>query len=779
MDFFLKIFKALNSAQHPWQVTLSITLGMVAGLTPLSGTQTFFILFIVFLLNIHLGLFFAASALFAGIAYLLDPLMESFGFMLLHLEQMQELYTTWYNIGLIRLSHFNNTLMMGATVISLVLALPLFLILNIIISLYRDKIANFFNKSKWLSRLGIFKVENKKEPIFRWWGAGLYLLIVGGVAGLLILVIDPVMKWGIEKAASKTLKKDVKIAAVTTHLFEGRVIINRLEVPSDKEGVDSFSIEKIALSLNTEALLYSKAHIELMEVKEIGFDTKAHLKKVYGKAAYKTKVEQEKKLEAAAEAKEDESTLKMPSITLPTPKELLAKSDLKSQKVYEEAKSEIKALKEKWQKIQKEQLSQDVLERYKQEYKQMKADAKSKDAKKLLALAKKITNYKKRLKAEKDAFIALKDEYLADQKKIQQLLKEIQKAPQDDFKKLKSTYTLDGSGGINLFGLLFSEKVAHYLREGRKYYAMVAPYLESGDEDKAEEVAPPRGKGRWIKFREYTPSPDLWIAKTELSGSRNGHHFEGQINNIADSQKALGKPLTFRLKGNSEKVQGLVLDGEDNRLGEEVIDTLDFSAERVAMKRLSLKKIEIENTHLAVSGSMKLIDTKKLDSKALLHFKDADISLEDLNGKGAAMMRDMLQQIHTFEVDVSAEGNWVAPAIAVSSDIDTKLSRAFKKVMAKEIVKYRKELKVLLNKEWKKQSEKLKEMTHGMVDVGESLDEDILSVEGLQKKAKELLDANNAEQLAKQKAKEEARKYLHDKEAREKAKNKLKKLFHR
>ena len=54
MQFLMKLFKALNSAQTPWQVTLAITLGMVAGLTPMSGIQTFVILFLAFLLNIHL-----------------------------------------------------------------------------------------------------------------------------------------------------------------------------------------------------------------------------------------------------------------------------------------------------------------------------------------------------------------------------------------------------------------------------------------------------------------------------------------------------------------------------------------------------------------------------------------------------------------------------------------------------------------------------------------------------------------------------------------------------
>ncbi|MCJ7766198.1 MAG: TIGR03546 family protein, partial [Thiovulaceae bacterium] len=266
MKFFKKLFKSLNSAQHPWQVTLAITLGMVAGLTPMSGTQTFIILFVVFLLNIHIGLFFAASALFAGIAYLFDPWMEQFGYMLLTSESMKALYTEWYNNGLLRLSHFNNTLVMGATAISLLLALPLFFGLNFIIALYRERIALFFNSSRWLSKLGIFKVKTNREPVFRWWGAGLYIVVFGAIAGLLFLVIDPLLKWGIEKSASAVLQREVRVGSVTTHLFKGSVGINTIEVASDKEKIDALSIKNIGFDLDMNAFLLSKTHIEKMQI---------------------------------------------------------------------------------------------------------------------------------------------------------------------------------------------------------------------------------------------------------------------------------------------------------------------------------------------------------------------------------------------------------------------------------------------------------------------------------------------------------------------------------
>jgi len=766
MEFFQKIFKALNSAQHPWQVTLSIALGMVAGLTPLNGTQTLLILFIVFLLNIHIGLFFATSALFAGLAYLFDPLMEQFGYMLLTHESMKELYTAWYNNGLIRLSHFNNTLMMGATVASLMLAIPLFFILNFIISLYRDKIAVYLNNNKWFARLGIFKVKDKKEPVFRWWGAGLYVVVVGGIAGILLLVIDPLAKWGIEKGASKALKRDVRVGSVNTQLFKGIVAINRIEVASDKEGIDAFSIENIGFDINMNSLLYSKTHIENMQLKGVGFDTPSTMKKAYGKEAYKEKISEEKRVEAAQEVK-DEGGMKMPSVDLPTPRELIAKSDLKSQKLYEEAKTELKTLEDKWRKIQKEQLSKAILDQYKKDLKQMQADAKSKDAKKLLALAKQIKGYKKKLEVQKKALQNLKKEYLADQKRVKTLLAAIKRAPKDDYNKLRSTYSLDSSGGINLFGLLFSQKIAGYLHQARGYYAEVEPYLQSDDEPKEEIV--PRGKGRWIRFAEYVPSPDLWIARTALSGAKSGYSFDGVVRDISDNQKALGRALTFSIDSDGERVQGLHLEGEDNRLGEEVVDTLHFSTRSFVMKQMDMNKMKITNAKIGLEGDLKLIDNKTIIGKTDIIFYEAKIRLDGVGGRGAAIMNDALAEIDSFGANVDVEGDWKLPSVHVSSNIDKMLSRAFKKVMAKEIVKYRKELEQILNEKAKEQLAKLSEKTGGLVDTGKLLDEQSLSLDALEKKAKGVASSANTKKVVKEKAKE----YLKDK----KTQDKLKKLF--
>jgi len=397
----------------------------------------------------------------------------------------------------------------------------------------------------------------------------------------------------------------------------------------------------------------------------------------------------------------------------------------------------------------------------------MQADAKSKDARKLLALAKQIKGYKKKLEVQKKALQNLKKEYMADQKRVKALLAAIKRAPKEDYNKLRSTYSLDSSGGINLFGLLFSQKIAGYLHQARGYYAQVEPYLQS-DEDAKEELVP-RGKGRWVRFPQYVPSPDLWIARTALSGAKSGYTFEGVINDISDNQKALGRPLTFIIDSDGERVRGLHLEGEDNRLGDEVIDTLSFNTESFVMKQMDMNKMKVSDAKIGFEGNLRLVNNKTITGKTDIAFYEAKIKLVGVGGRGAEVMNDTLAEIDSFGANVDVEGDWKLPSVHVSFNIDKMLSKAFKKVMAKEIAKYKKELELLLNEKAKEQLVKLSEKTGGLVDTGKLLDEQSLSLDALEKKAKGLASSANTKKVVKEKA----TKYLKDK----KTQDKLKKLF--
>ena len=528
---------------------------------------------------------------------------------------------------------------------------------------------------------------------------------------------------------------------------------------SDKEEIDTFSIDRIAFDLDMNALLLSKTHIEKMQFTGLGFDTEATMKKQYGAAP------KEEEKEAVA-SEQQAKRFELPSIDLPTPKELLAKADLKSQKVYVEAQKEYEVLEAKWRKIEKEQLSKEALTQYQNDLKAMQAEAKSKDPQKLLALAQKVADYQKRVDEQKRALLALKKEFAADRKRAAALLAEVKNAPKEDYAMLRSNYTLDTAGGLNLFGLLFSQKIAHYLRMARGYYAKAEPYLQS---DEVAEEQPPRGEGRWIRYAQYLPSPDLWIARTELSGGKSAQQFEGIISDISDDQKALGRALTFAVKSDGPLVNGLQLEGEDNRLGEKTVDTLRFKADAITMERFDLDRMQIDNSKVGFEGRMTLYAGHDISGAGRVVFKEAQIMLEGLKGKGAEVMNDMLKEIHQFGADVDVAGNWQSPSVKVASDLDKKLSAAFRKVMAKEAEKYKNELKVLLDEQLKEQLRKLNKMIGGMAGTGKLLEQQNLSFEGLEQKAGALLGGKGSQEQLENKGKE----YLKDQKKQEK----VKKLF--
>jgi len=279
----------------------------------------------------------------------------------------------------------------------------------------------------------------------------------------------------------------------------------------------------------------------------------------------------------------------------------------------------------------------------------------------------------------------------------------------------------------------------------------------------------PRGKGRWVRFAEHVASPDLWIARTALSGAKSGYSFDGVVKDISDNQKALGRALTFTIDSDGERVRGLHLEGEDNRLGDEVVDTLSFNTESFVMKQMDMNKMKISDAKIGFEGNLRLVDNTTITGKTDIAFYEAKIKLVGVGGRGAEVMNDALAEIDSFGANVDVEGDWKHPSVHVSSNIDKMLSKAFKKVMAKEIAKYKKELELLLNEKAKEQLAKLSEKTGGLVDTGKLLDEQSLSLDALEKKAKELASSANTKKVVKEKAKA----YLKDK----KTQDKLKKLF--
>ncbi|NIQ00157.1 MAG: TIGR03546 family protein, partial [Nitrospinaceae bacterium] len=126
----IKILKALNSNEAPWQISLGIIFGSILGLTPLLSLHNLAVLFIALLIHLNISIMLVSMALFSIAAFALDPLFHQAGLALLTAPGLQSFWVQFFSCPVFLLGNLNNTIVMGSLTVSLVAAAPLFVLCN-------------------------------------------------------------------------------------------------------------------------------------------------------------------------------------------------------------------------------------------------------------------------------------------------------------------------------------------------------------------------------------------------------------------------------------------------------------------------------------------------------------------------------------------------------------------------------------------------------------------------------------------------------------------------
>ena len=260
---------------------------------------------------------------------------------------------------------------------------------------------------------------------------------------------------------------------------------------------------------------------------------------------------------------------------------------------------------------------------------------------------------------------------------------------------------------------------------------------------------PPRGQGRWIKFAQKVPSPDLLISKTEIDGILDDQNFSATISDITDRQKDLGRPITFKASSDGKQISGLKLSGEDNRLGEGVVDRLAFSAKKIPLEEMALSTMTLSNTALGFNGDLVINDAKAMSGKTNLRFRDADIKINNLEGKTAEMVSDVLKSINRFNADITLGGELESPKVSVKTDLDKKLSSALSAGLKKQAARYEKELKGLLDSQMQERLGAFKGEAANIADINSLAGSQSSALDNLGSNASGLITSGGLKKLLK------------------------------
>ena len=90
-----------------------------------------------------------SSFLFRLIAFLIDPFLHSLGYwILVEVSALKGIWTFLYNIPIFPYTRFNNTVVMGGLILSVVLLYPVFMGIKVLIRNYRDRYEEKIKKWK-------------------------------------------------------------------------------------------------------------------------------------------------------------------------------------------------------------------------------------------------------------------------------------------------------------------------------------------------------------------------------------------------------------------------------------------------------------------------------------------------------------------------------------------------------------------------------------------------------------------------------------------------------
>ena len=154
--------KLLNSETGTNQIATGIAAGFILGMTPSLSLQSILIYILLLFFRIQIGAAFISAFFFAFVAYLLDPVFISVGESVLGMDSLKSMFTELYNMPIVPLTRFNNSVVMGSGIVAFLLSPIIFILSKILIQKYRKTVVERFKQTK------VWKAI-KATSLFQWY----------------------------------------------------------------------------------------------------------------------------------------------------------------------------------------------------------------------------------------------------------------------------------------------------------------------------------------------------------------------------------------------------------------------------------------------------------------------------------------------------------------------------------------------------------------------------------------------------------------------------------
>ncbi len=143
------LIRLLNSDTGTNQICAGFACGLILGFAPALSLQALLVFICIFLFRIQIGAALVSAFFFAFVAWLFDPVSDVLGTAILESDALRPMFTALYNMPLVPLTRFYNSITMGAGVLSLLLAPLVFFGSKRLVRVYRSSVVERFKSSHW------------------------------------------------------------------------------------------------------------------------------------------------------------------------------------------------------------------------------------------------------------------------------------------------------------------------------------------------------------------------------------------------------------------------------------------------------------------------------------------------------------------------------------------------------------------------------------------------------------------------------------------------------
>lgn len=153
-------FHLLNSETGRNSLAAGLACGLILGFAPFLSLQTLILLFLVFFLRIQLGAVFLSAFFFKLIAWAADPVADLLGRGMLEAPSLRPLFVELYDMPLVPLTRFNNSIVMGSMILSFGLVIPAFFVFRALVDRYRATVVARLKKTQLWKTWQATKIYN-------------------------------------------------------------------------------------------------------------------------------------------------------------------------------------------------------------------------------------------------------------------------------------------------------------------------------------------------------------------------------------------------------------------------------------------------------------------------------------------------------------------------------------------------------------------------------------------------------------------------------------------